>query len=63
MTRADQIREKDDVQLADWICSVQPDCDKCKFLQCGHCMVAEYVKEEVNEQANRRGCVKAKIRS
>ena len=50
MTRADQIREKDDVQLADWICSVQPDCDKCKFLQNGHCMVVEYVQEEVEDE-------------
>lgn len=49
MTRADQIRQMDDNELADWICSIQPDCDKCKFLQNGHCMVIEYVQQEVTE--------------
>ena len=54
MTRAEQIRQMDDKELADWICKIQPNCEMCKMLQGGHCMVAEYVKEEVNEPSNRR---------
>ena len=59
MTRADQIRAKDDVDLAGWICEIQPDCDKCKFLQNGHCMVVEYVQEEVDDGAERKKTVVA----
>ena len=55
MTRAEQIRQMDDKELADWICKIQPDCEKCKFLQHGRCMVMIYVQEEAeNEPSNRR---------
>ena len=54
MTNGDKIRsdrrlELDDVDLAGLVCTEQPDCDKCQYLQNGHCMVMDWIQEDVND--------------
>ena len=54
MTNGDLIRKErgidfDDVDVAGLLCIEQPECNKCKYLQEWHCMVMEYVKQEVTE--------------
>ena len=55
MTNGDKIRKErgidlDDVDIAGLICLEQPECKKCKYYtQDWHCMVMEYVKQEVEE--------------
>lgn len=57
MTRAEQIRNSDETQLADIICAAMPgrDCGDCDFKErsTGRCKLIEWLQEEIkDEQTN-----------
>lgn len=49
MTRAEAIRQMDDVQIMDWLCEIHKECKTCPFFRNLRCEVAERVEEEVEE--------------
>lgn len=49
MTRAEQIREMDDCELANFICDTSTSCTMCKYCSPKGCAVMEYLHEEVRK--------------
>jgi len=57
MTRADKIRQMDDTQLADTICSVMPgeNCGSCRFkAEMGRCSIFDWLREDTDEGNKKR---------
>lgn len=52
MTRADQIREMDDCELANFVCDIPLSCNMCRCCSKEGCRVMEYLQEEIQDKEN-----------